>query len=134
MAGHFAIFTAITLVVQLFYARKVSTFYTGKRRIAPVSAIVVLALAQAAFGILSAYSTTRHPFSADVFEVELREALGWQMLSNMVCAVLCDTLITGAMIKEHRSPRFTVKAEGPVEVLTRLLIEVRSAPPAVCRG
>ncbi|ORY73609.1 hypothetical protein BCR35DRAFT_307056 [Leucosporidium creatinivorum] len=121
--GHFAIFTFIALIVQLYYAHKITSFCSGKRRIALVGGIVVLALAQTAFGILSAWSTYRLPLTDDIFQVELRSALGWQMLASLIAAVLCDLLICGAMVREHRTPRYTVRSEGMLEVLTRLFIE-----------
>lgn len=44
--GHFAIFTFIALIVQLYYAAKIASLYSGKRRIILVGSVVVLALAQ----------------------------------------------------------------------------------------
>jgi hypothetical protein len=44
--GHFAIFTFIALMVQIYYAHKITSFCSGKRRVALVGGIVVLALAQ----------------------------------------------------------------------------------------
>lgn len=50
--------------------------------------------ASPAFGIISAWSTYRLPFTEDIFQVELRSALGWQMLANLIAAVLCVSLAT----------------------------------------
>ncbi|GAA5869407.1 hypothetical protein JCM8547_008666 [Rhodosporidiobolus lusitaniae] len=121
LVAHYAIFITTSLLVQLYFALRISTLYTARPRTFFVAGIVVLALAQLGFGIAATYSTARLPVT--LFEADLREQLGWQTMAGGIAAVLCDVLIFVATFKDMRTSRFTVRSETIFEVVSRLLIE-----------
>ncbi|BGP20613.1 hypothetical protein JCM10213v2_008776 [Rhodosporidiobolus nylandii] len=121
LVAHYAIFVFTSLLVQLYFGLRISTLYSGRKRAFFLAPIVVFALAQLGFGIAATYSTAHLPVS--LYEADLRQDLGWQTMASGICAVLCDVIIFIAVFKDMRTPRYTVKAEGVVEVLSRLFIE-----------
>lgn len=123
LVAHFAIFTFISLIVQLYYAAKIATLFSSKWKRALVGSIVVLALAQTGFGIAACVSTWRLPVADNILTLTLRSQLGWQMLAALAASVFCDLLISGAMFKDARTPRYTVRVENPLQLFSRLVIE-----------
>ncbi|GAA6059132.1 hypothetical protein JCM10212_003879 [Sporobolomyces blumeae] len=114
------------LVVQLYYAIKLSSLYHGKIRTGLITAIIVLVLAQLAFGIFGAYSAILDP--PPLFTFDLHTKFGWQVLSYLVSATACNLLIFVPSLLDARSPRFAVRSEDPFEFLSRMVVETGFFP------
>ncbi|GAA6020762.1 hypothetical protein JCM10207_002015 [Rhodosporidiobolus poonsookiae] len=121
LVAHYAIFITLSLVVQLYYALRISTLYAGKIRVALLASISLFTLAQLAFGIAATYYTAT--LRSSFFEIDLRKNLGWQTLASSLAGVLCDLVIFGATFADMRTARFAVLSESPLAVLSRLFVE-----------
>ncbi|BGP52074.1 hypothetical protein JCM10450v2_008045 [Rhodotorula kratochvilovae] len=129
LTAHLAILVTLATVAQVFYAFKLSTLYSGKRRAGLVGAVVLLACAQLAFGIAATYSSFHD--TASLFTVDLEDKFGWQLLASSLAAFLANFVIAVAMIKDMRSARFAAREETVVEVFTRYVLETNVATAIV---
>ncbi|GAA5979378.1 hypothetical protein JCM5350_003885 [Sporobolomyces pararoseus] len=111
----------VFLIVQIYYALKLSSLYKEPIRSWLVSAIAVSATAQLAFGIVACYNNVKNP--APLFAMDVHAKLGWQTLSYLVFSVVCNILIFIASFYDARSPRFAVRSETFPEVVSRMIVE-----------
>ncbi|KAI5481368.1 hypothetical protein MNV49_004990 [Pseudohyphozyma bogoriensis] len=118
LIAQIAFYIAISLLVQLYYAAKISTLYGGKTRAALVSAVVLLALATTGFGGASCYAMST--FTAVPGE-PFKSEQSWEMMAGLICAT--SMVISISMVVDMRSGRFAMRSESPADVLSRLLIE-----------
>ncbi|GAA5963981.1 hypothetical protein JCM3765_007826 [Sporobolomyces pararoseus] len=119
--SHVVFLVAIGFIVQMYYAFKLSSLYHEPIRSWLVSAIAVFAAGQLAFGIVACYNNVKHP--VPLFAMDVHAKLGWQTLSYLVFAVVCNLLIFVASFYDARSPRFAVRSETFTEVLSRMIVE-----------
>lgn len=97
-------------MVQLFYAARLATLFTGALQKALVAGVTVLALAQlggcrfrtgrkrcgncahinfTAFGIVATYYTSKLPSTTDIFKLSIQNQVAWTTLAGLLCSVLC---------------------------------------------
>ncbi|GAA5908483.1 DUF6534 domain-containing protein [Sporobolomyces salmoneus] len=120
-SSHIIFLVVIGFIVQMYFAFRLSSLYKEPIRSWLVSSVAVFAAAQLAFGIVAAYNNFRNPFP--LFAMDVHEKLGWQTLSYLVFAVVCNLEIFVANFYDARSSRFAVRAETILEVVSRMIVE-----------
>ncbi|GAA5854957.1 hypothetical protein JCM9279_003587 [Rhodotorula babjevae] len=131
LTAHLAILTTLATVAHAYFTARLARLYSGRRRVALVGSVALLAAAQLAFGIAATYYS-RHAPPASLFVADLGTTYGWALLASSLAALLANTLTCAALIADMRcSGRFAARDETVVEVSVRLVLESNLATALV---
>ncbi|KAM0751861.1 hypothetical protein T439DRAFT_355746 [Meredithblackwellia eburnea MCA 4105] len=88
LIAHYAIFVVISFCVELYYATKLSTLFSGRRARIFVGAVILFSLAQLGFAIAATYTTSQLPETSDLLSRLLVETNALTLACTIVNVVL----------------------------------------------